>query len=81
MVFGMCEGTTDGCRRLMPSWSRFSMVTRWSMVGSPCPTDHCAQLCLLPIKFVQVVLFMQLFRFLEYASFSFGIPPHRCELL
>ncbi len=25
MVFGMCEGTTDGCRSLMPSWSRVAL--------------------------------------------------------
>jgi hypothetical protein len=36
--------------RKLPSWSWFSMVTRWSMIGSPCPTAHCAHLCLLPYK-------------------------------
>ena len=79
MVFGVCEGATDGCRRLIKSCPLGRGSGSWSV-------RLAQQLIVLSCAYsiqssFQVVPFTQPFRCLEYASFSIGIPPHRCELL
>ena len=45
------EGATDGCRRLIES-CQLGRGSAWTHVGPLYPTAHCAQVCLLPTKFV-----------------------------